>query len=906
MPRIRFGLAPQGLHLNNDETLQPEGTLRIARNVANLSGQGFVRSAPPYQGLGSVAIGRAMTLFNNRFILRGESGSPVTQMIGRATTQGGLTLVSLSLPTTPAVNLRSTDQPTLFTTASPIPGKDEYLFILEPANQPGDNALLKLSDAGTLSHWGILPPKQTDVTTIQLTKGTQQKKYINTVASDPMDDSGAPGGNTVDWVLSAGDEDGLSPDSFSHVETGTTAPGSSRCVKFRAGANDVAQITRTFATPVNLTTFGTTASGDGDFIQFWVKVRRPATVKALEIQFDTNDGTFTSMFHREVQFVLVKPRQRRKLIGHGDLVPEHHQAAYLRKHASKTLDLSLAEEQGKPRIPVGRNAWERVTLPKSTFDGEGNWATVKAVRFVLHATQAGKAAIYLDELAIVGGAGLHGDYEYTITYTSEDGTPRSSGARSNPPLDDGKGTYTGIPNALVTARISGIERQAVTLTFPNGLTFDPQVNRIEIWRTVGNGKAFFRAGYITVSGGTLSAGYQFVDSAADYYGMSDTAANVTSGNNVSFAVLDPAEELPLDNTSPNDPSFAFQDMVDRPHMGRMWWARNVAAIREDDTTDTSAQGGRGLVYYSPPGRLEAVEAFVPVTSGISDPVQKIVVWSERLFAFTTSSLYEIVGSDEPFVAQKIEGAPGTIYPFTVVPTTVGIIYLSQDGVYLFNGQQSTNITDPVLMPIFRFLASTEELVVQTPPTSIRAVAGRNAYYLGLGLVTGFVMVFDLENGSWRYLEGGANGWAASGTNRGMSFYDAFNNRVLVDFGSGINVGIMDPSVYPTTGVTNTFNLKYGSYRTGPGRKGILRKVFADITVGPSGTLSSANVVAVVDGAENTFTFPNGTAGQRIVQEYNLNLPGERFGVRFLGNAARDVRINAMEMDIYEPGELDPS
>jgi hypothetical protein len=899
MPRIRFSLAPQGLHLNNDETLQPEGTLRRCRNIWKLEGEGFVRQSPGTDFAGNSPLGRAIGLFNNRVIIRGETLG--TQRIARATTQGGFSFADLTLPGTPTVTLRSTDQPTLFTTASPIPGKDEYLFILEPANQPGDNALLKLSDAGTLSHWGILPPKQTDVTTLQLTKGTQQKKYINTnTAVDPMDDSGPPGGNTVDWVLSAGDEDGLSPDSFSHVETVHHAPGSTQCVKFRAGANDVAQITRTFSTPVDLTTFGSSASGDGDFIQFWVKVRRPAHVKSLEIQFDTNDGTFTSMFHREVQFVLVKPRQRRKLIGHGDLVPEHHQAAYLRKHASKTLDLSLAEEQGKPRIPVGRNAWERVTLPKSTFDGEGNWATVKAVRFVLHATQAGKAAVFIDELAIVGGAGLHGDYEYTITYTSEDGTPRSSGARSNPPLDDGKGTYTGIPNALVTAKISGIERQAVILTFPNGLTFDPQVKRIEIWRTVGNGKAFFRAGYITVSGGTLPAGYQFTDSTADYYGMSDTAANVTVGNNTSFAVLDPAEELPLDNTSPNDPSFAFQDMVDRPHMGRMWWARNVAAIREDDTTDTSAQGGRGLVYYSPPGRLEAVEAFVPVTSGISDPVQKIVVWSERLFAFTTSSLYEIVGSDEPFVAQKIEGAPGTIYPFTVMPTVIGIVYLSQDGLYVFDGQRSRNVTDPVLMPIFRFGQSLEDLTVSTPSTSIRAIAGRNTYYLCPGLAN-MIIAFDLNSGAFRYLDG----WQQPGVNHGGAVYDAFNNRVLIDSSAGGVIDILEPKTYPTLGV-NFVTLKYGAHRVGPGRKGILRKIFVDYSVGPSGTtVGTQQVVAVADGASTPFTLSNGTANQRIVQEFNANIPGERFTLQ-LNMQGRDIILNSLEMDIYEPGELDPS
>jgi hypothetical protein len=237
-----------------------------------------------------------------------------------------------------------------------------------------------------------------------------------------------------------------------------------------------------------------------------------------------------------------------------------------------------------------------------------------------------------------------------------------------------------------------------------------------------------------------------------------------------------------------------------------------------------------------------------------------------------------------------------------MPTVIGIVYLSQDGLYVFDGQRSRNVTDPVLMPIFRFGQSIEDLTVSsTPPTSIRAIAGRNTYYLGLGLVTNMILAFDLDSGAFRYLDG----WQPSGVNHGGAVYDAFNNRVLIDSSAGGVIDILEPKTYPTSGV-DFVTLKYGAYRVGPGRKGILRKIFVDYSVGPSGTMvGTQQVVAVVDGANTAFTLPTGVANQRIVQEFNANIPGERFALQ-LTLEGRDIILNSLEMDIYEPGELDPS
>jgi len=898
MPRIRLALFPKGLHLNNDHTQQPEGSLRKARNAASLAGQGTLRSAPPNRTLAGAGPSRArsITTFNGRFITHGETGAAPRFERENAAGGGVYTVLNHTTLTAPTVNLRTgVTTPALFATAPPTPDKDEYLFALDSGNQSGDNAALKLSNAGVLSHWGILPPSPTDVSGITGAVLTQDEKFINTAAADPLE-------NSADWTLATGDESALSADTAISTSANPAVDGNS--IKFIVGKDDVAQITRAFGGNIDLTTFGAKASSDEDFVQLWVRVRRPKHIQSLEVAFDTTAaGDFKKdFFSREVTFRLVKRKQRKKLIGMGDLVPVNKVQDFL-KNQSKTNDLTFAEEQGNQKVPVAKNTWSRITLPKNTFDQSGSpsWATVRAIRFTLHANKEGKTAVFLDRLTINGGAGMHGDYEYTITYSSEDGTPASAGSRSNPAIDDDKGTSSGLRNSLITVKVPNVERQGVRLTFP-ALAFDPQTTRLEIWRTLGNGKAFFRCGYITVTGGALGGGTTFDDTAADYYGMNSTSSQVVAGNNTSFAVLDPTVELPLDNTSPNDPSFAFQTMADRPHLGRMWWGRGFASATETGATQASI-GNQGLVYYSPPGRMESVQGTVFITSGVSDPVQSMVVWNDRLFVFTKSGLYEIVGTNEPFVAQKIEAAPGTLLPYTVTPSAIGILWVAEDGIYKFNGQYAENITDPMLMPVYRHRLATEELAISRL-TAGRGVAGKNAYYLGPDAGTTFTMVYDFEPGTWRYLDA----IGVTGINSGALMYDPLTGQILGDStGGGPDVTEFDTQTYPTSSTVAFLTIRVFLWRSGPGRQGILRKVWIDatrMTNGASTSIAPTTVIDHVSTALATFNPAATNDDSRTIQEYNLNFPGELFELDLIVNNCRNVRINAIEADIYAPEQTD--
>ncbi len=933
MPRIRLTQFPAGLVVNTPLNAQPQGSLRCARNAASLAGGGTLRSRGPFISFGkNTARSRAFTRFNGRMITYGEVTSPPSSLrIDRETAPDSnfFTTLDHTTLTNPTVTLPSGSKaPALFLTASPTPERDEQLFILDPANTPGNNALLKLDDSGNLTHWGILPPKATDVTTINLTTvnglygvgGGTNTKYIsdNPSPADPFSDGEPIGGPLTKWVLTSGDEDGLSPATTAFLDASVAPSG--HPLKCIVAKGDTAVLTRTFATAVDLTSVGTASSTDEDFIQFWVRIRRPAHIKSLEIAFDTSaSANFTSsFFSREITFRLVNQQQRHKLIGLGDMLPANPKKLqkFLQKQEQKAPDLTFAEQHGQQRIPIAANTWTRITLPKNTFIASGqnpSWNAVTAVRITIHASQEGKTAVFLDALTLAGGPGLHGDYQYTLTFANDDGTPATPGTRSNPPIDDANGSATGIPNSIVSVRIANVERQTVRLTLP-AMTFDPQVKRIEIWRTVGNGSAFFRCGYITVSGGSIPQ-TTYDDNCADYYGLRSDANPTTTagGNGVNFAVLDATVELPLDNTSPNDPGFAFQDVANTTHLGRMWWGRNVAALRDDGTSQASL-GNQGNVYYSPPGRLEAVQGFIPVTSGVTDPVQKLVVWNGRLFCFTTSGLFEIVGTDEPFVALRVEGAPGTLTPYTVQPTPIGIMWLAEDGVYVFNGMSARNVTDAALLPLFRERRSidtggTTPLAPVHGPTQ-RAVAGRYEYVIGPGedISSTQSYIFDFESQTWRGpIDEGPKPPAVQ---FGGAFYDATRGQLLVDNAAagGQAIGELDPKTYPTTGIVAFFDSVVFLWRASPGRKGILRKVWVDLTVGTNGSLGSLAVTAITDNGQTAFStisagFNVGDTNRNVF-EFNANFPGEVFALRVSCNSARNVTINAIEADIYDPAASD--
>lgn len=872
MPRLQFHLFPDGLRLVDSVGEGPPTSLRRARNVASLAG-GVLRSATVPVTVATPVVARSFAKFNGRFITRGTNAGEKLQF---ETGTGTNVFTTLTMPTLPAgfgTTLVAGNDPMTFLAAPPTSDVNtEYLFGVDGTNIGTNRALVKVDGAGAVTAWGILPPTPNDALGILLTKDTQSEKFINTVATDPFEAA-------ADWPITAADEDGLQ--AFTSVATIASPSILGNSIRVRVAKDDSAKITRTFAAPIDLTTFGALASGDEDFITFYIRVRRPKHITSLNVTLSTdvpgaNDDIKANFYSRELNFRTVTKQQKKKLLGLGDLIQVGHEQEFLQNQHTKESDLSFQQSIGEQRIAIGRNVWTRITLPKSSFEASGSptWASIRAIQMTVAANKQGSTAVFFDRMTINGGVGTHGDYDYTITFKNS-----ITGTRSNPPIDNATGTFTGIPNSIVKVTIADVERQGVLLTFPH-ILLDPQVDFVEIWRTVGNGKAFFKAGQLAVSTpGDVPLNATFDDTTADYFGLNSTATHV----------LDPALELPIDNISPRDPELVFQDCIERVHYGRVWWTRNVFGT-----------GTQGRAYYSPIGRLEAVQAFVDVTSGVTDPCQRVLVWNDRLFCFTKSALYEILGTDEPFVVQRVEGAPGTLAPYTIASSTSGLYYWAEDGIYRFNGQFAENVTDEKLLPVTRYGITSGDFPGGTTRIPTRGAAGRNSYYLQ-GFC-GFTLVYDFASQTFRYLDA-----ASATTGHGFLWFDYVTGEMLAESNNTGTIQKIEPRISTSfaDASASTGTVAFSAsvvFRAPPGRQAIVRKVWIDAST--TGDTSAAGLFTtssiIIDGTSFPLTIGVGLTNQdRQISENNVNKSGNTFEL-IVGGAFRRVTVNNIEVDYTVP------
>src|SRR6185503_808564 len=712
--------------------------------------------------------------------------------------------------------------------APPTDGKREAVFALDRRSSAPGQAIKfyfegdPASATPVVQRWGILAPTKANVTGITLALAAQGRKYINTQNTDPIEAN--PNAGAEVWVVSSGDEDGLATFSSTGMPSFQSPPAlndggveflpaGGQAVEVRAQKNAVVHSTLDYSSAIDLTTFtggtlpadGVTTSVDADFISFFVRVRRPKHLENVEVTFSTGDQLYNNSYTKELTFRLVGRRKRRKLIGTGDLIPAGKKMLdFLKDNRNLLDDLSLSNELGFQQIPVAKNTWARITIPKNTFDQNGSpsWADIRSVRFTVHANSEGRTAVFFDHLRMLGGVGMQGDYQYTLTYRNS-----RTATRSNPNID-----RKGI---IATVNIANVERQGVAITLPS-LNLDPQTDRIEVWRTVGNGAEYFKIGEVEIASlganGLFTPGGSFRDQTSDYIGLhtghTTEYTQVFGGHTWRGSAVMETESLPIDNDSPNDPAFAFQDAAG-VHVGRMWWTRNVS---QHDTSilpfPNTTQDGQGNVYYSPIGRYEAVQSFVVATSGRTDPVQKIVIWNDRLFAISKQGFFEVVGSDEPFVVDRIEGAPGTILPDTVVATQMGLFYEATDGIYRFNGATTENVTDRDLAPVFRWRDAAGPFAASELWNE--AAAGRNGIWytdapaaIGGGTAS-FALVLDFETQTWRYRPLVNYLW-----------YDFTTGRMLGS--TGASVSNLEPFPF-NTGETVTFNVRFPRQRISPGQK----------------------------------------------------------------------------------------
>jgi hypothetical protein len=265
------------------------------------------------------------------------------------------------------------------------------------------------------------------------------------------------------------------------------------------------------------------------------------------------------------------------------------------------------------------------------------------------------------------------------------------------------------PSSGFTPAVSAYSGMVLTITASSDTidltnipeSSDPQVDTVEIWRTVANGSVFFKL--IEISNGTSS----YTD-------------NIEDNDLTSI-------ELPLDNHVP----YSWFDDCFGPWNASMFWITR------------SEEGERGRLYYSGVGRAEAMQGFIEVTSD-SDGLQKILSYGGNLFVVSRSRVFQVYGTN-PYYTREVFGIPGTNKPRSVAVTPYGVMWEANEGIQLFTGGSvARRIGYEKVAPIFCGQA-VENLFAFSGNVATYA---RGEYYMSDDYTT---LALDIENERWRDL-----------------------------------------------------------------------------------------------------------------------------------------------------------
>ena len=697
-----------------------------------------------------------------------------------------------------------------FVKMPPRPGVADYLFV------SGGGSLFKVDSSGAVTNWGIAAAVDGFAVPVAATA---------TLTINGFDVA-------ADWTganITLSDE--------------TTIFISTKSMKMVMAANTRGTATITLGSPVDFTDFG---FADESYLQFWFYANDPFVLDSIELQIDTGLGTFVDADVQSFTFVvkadpklggIVNTPGTIALLGAiGDKVEVGGTAEEvfdrlerIRRDQSVRAEVDILTSSKV--VELGSEKWQLLRAPRKLFTRSGvsvDWTNVKGLRLALRTNGVGSITAYVDLLQQHGSGPLRGDYKYHITYFNS-----TTGHRGN-------------PNPTVVEHNGADLTKSILSSFPNAATVnDAQIDKLEIWRTLGDGTRFFKVGDRLV---------------VDIASFTDDAEDIP--NSTGFITVNSMQalELPIDN----DPPAATYDDCFGPHNAAMFWTRD------------STVGARGRVYYSPIGRPESVKGFIEVTSD-DDPVQKGVMWGNFAWAFSEEGIFQILGSD-PYTSRRVEGAPGTINPFTIVPTEIGIIYESRDGVRVFNGVRSKLIAPEAVQILFR--GSTAEGI--SAFSGVVATFGRGEYFISDSTTT---LALDVARGTWRNVGVGADA---------MHFEDD-TEELIVSFG-GAYYTFEEEGKTQDGSTAISFEAEPVSIKVSEDVDGIIQYLFVDANTNGQ----AITPTLILDGVETTL--PTFQTSSRSITEYKIFKSARLIGVRLTGSLPKALEIFDMSADVYVPSE----
>jgi len=477
---------------------------------------------------------------------------------------------------------------------------------------------------------------------------------------------------------------------------------------------------------VSWVNYGPTGSTTSDFIEMWIGVDNPQNLDFVTLRFDLGGQQGPDAYHYRFDMASLS-------FVSGDLPPGTPTTAaqnlginnILQGTALNSAELDFIQTGTVPgqgnildpqvqrqvsalmhTLTISRhpNDWTRIRIPKSSFLRKGTtaslgWQSVVGLEMSIQATAAGNVTVWFDDLTMIGGYGLEGNYQVSVVFANT-----ATGSVSNPP--------TG-----ANATVKGATRQALKYTnIP--VSTDPQVNARIVYRTVGGGATPF---YVTVIPNNTDT--TFVDGYADFAGINGGNSTLILGNTSIYPI-----QIQYDNTVP----FATFGIAAGPYQGSIFWTYPPQPER---------------VYYSPIGRPESVENFVTASYN-DDGILSLFVYNGSLYALGAKRLYQIQqvsASPLLYTIVPIQGVPGIIAPFAGPAVGKnGVAWQAPEGMVYFNGFSTVEMDYPVQV-LFRG-ESAEDYSAMTVQYAIYT---KGEFWFSDGLTD--TLALREDNGAWRSL-----------------------------------------------------------------------------------------------------------------------------------------------------------
>lgn len=804
-----------------------------------------------------------------------------------------------------------------FNSMPPQPGQPDYLFVLG-----GGVAPFKISPSGTISNWGIQPPRDG----MQALVGATDELVVDSFVT-----------SAANWVAGncvLSDNTAIPPFGGA-ANSLLIAPSNTQQTTWLA--------TRTYVAKQNFAYYA-----DGrpslltDLIQFMVWFGDPTKVLYLSLQFDVNDGTFTDYYSANIQFT------------------------------PGTVDPGLAGGiQQVVQADGGR--WTKVAIAKSQFIRIGStanynldWNGVKAIRIQggLPYGGVGDFVLGFQNLKMTGGyplgtgpAAASGGsvYLYQVTFGNE-----TTGSDSNPNLQpvianavaEGPVTHRNIPvstdaqvgnrklwrsSALPLGSVSGplffLDKipDNTTTTYTDVIadiatpyTATPWVASatyilnqlidpgngwlmkctvagtsgatqpawdipggywipLEANFTVGDTIFDVASGFVmrcTTAGltgnvvpnfGSLAVGGTLTDGTVVWTRL---AAPTTTDNSITwtFAGLNSPQilgnqEVLLDNAAP-DPTVGD---ATGPWQASMVWSR--------------VGNFPGDVFISPPGRPESFGGLQIHVSTSVDPMQKVVTWDTFLWALSTQKNFNLAGTFPDVAPVVVDDAGGTNAPYSVVSVRkTGIIYASQDGIRKFNNAGIEFIGFEALATILAG-GSAEALGPFNPTVAFETPFGE-VIFSDFGSNLSLALNFELM--------GGEPAWRNMGIVINAGYFERDTGSVLASF-DGKTYLLEESGQLTDGGTAIPFVMQSAGDMPDAGVAFQTQRLYITANMPQGQTLVP---VLIVDNNEYTLPVLPGT-GIRTTYELPKQISGRLFdGVRLTGSLTARIEVFRIEADVW--------